>query len=175
MKRSSLGFALALLSVLFAFPCRSRAQDPDLGGHSGHVFAEFSAANLGQGDGFLWGGSAGGYVQGHVLGWVLRGSADPSGDMFHIYEALAGPRIALDIPFLKPFVEATGGIGHSSYNSFGSVGSSWGAAWQVDGGVEHRLLPRLRWRIVEVAYGRIYAGPGESPTMISTGLTLHVW
>jgi|HubBroStandDraft_5_1064220.scaffolds.fasta_scaffold349047_2 hypothetical protein len=176
VKRCSFLLTVASLSVFFLFPCGSRAQEPGAGGHTAHVFAEFTAANLGQGDGFIWGGSAGAYEQGHVLGWVLRGSADTAGGTFHVYNAVVGPRIALDLPLLKPFVEATGGVGHSDYyGSSGSTGSSWGAAWQVDGGVEHGLLPRLRWRIVEVAYGHIYAGPGVSPTTISTGLTLHVW
>ena len=173
MKRCSMWFALASLSVFFTLT--ARAQDIT-GGHSANVFAEFSSANLGQGDGFIWGGSAGGYLQGHVLGWVLRGTAEPSGDMFHFYNAVAGPRIALDIPFLKPYVEAAGGVGHSNYvNGAGNSGSSWGAAWQVDAGVEHGLFPHLRWRIVEVGYGHIYAGPGISPTVISTGLSLKLF
>jgi hypothetical protein len=175
MKRCSMLFALALLSVFFTLT--ARAQDPlDVGGHSVNVFAEFSTANLGQGDGFIWGGSAGAYLQGHVLGWVLRGTAEPSGEMFHFYNAVAGPRIALNIPFLKPFIEAAGGVGHSNYvNGAGASGSSWGAAWQVDAGVEHGLFPHVRWRIVEVGYGHIYAGPGISPTVISTGLSLKVF
>jgi hypothetical protein len=178
VKSFSLGFALACLSALTTFTTYARAQEgpAGLGGSSGHVFAEFSAVNPGQGEGFLWGASAGGYLQGRVLGWVLRGTATPSGDLFHIYSAVVGPRIALRLPLLNPYIEAAGGVGHNSYyNSYGSVGSSWGPAWQVAAGVEHGLLPRVRWRIVEVAYGHIYAGSGVSPTVISTGLDLHVW
>jgi hypothetical protein len=175
MKRCSMLFAMALLFVFFTLT--ACAQDVDVvGGRSVNVFAEFSTANLGQGDGFIWGASAGGYVQGHVLGWVLRGTAEPGGDSQHFYNAVVGPRIAIDLPIVKPFFEAAGGVGHSNYvNSAGNPGGSWGAAWQIDAGIEHGLFARLRWRVVEVAYGHIYAGPGVSPTVISTGLSLHVF
>lgn len=178
MKIRSLLLALALLSAVTLFTPAVRAQDPadGISGHAANVFVGFSAANAGQGDGWIWGGSAAGYFQGHLLGFVLRGTAAPSGDMVHVYEGLAGPRLAFDIPILKPFVEATGGVGHSGYdNGDGNFTRSWGPAWQVDAGVEHGLVPRLRWRIVEVAYGHIYVGPGVSPTIITTGLTLKIF
>jgi hypothetical protein len=173
VKRCAMLFALALLSA-FTFTVLARAQDsPDsLGGHSGSVFAEFSAVNSGQGDGTLWGGSAGAEMQGRVLGLAFRGTAAPSGDNIHLYEAVLGPRFALDLPFLKPYVEAGGGVGRNVNNN-GFSGPSWGAAWQVAAGVEHGLGHHLRWRIVEVAYGHIYAAGGVSPTMISTGLGVH--
>jgi hypothetical protein len=174
VKNCPMLLALALLSV--SFTLSARAQDPAAGiGRSPWVFAEGSTANIGQGNGFIWGASAGGYVQGHLLGWVLRGTAEPAGGTFHIYNAVIGPRVTLDLPLLQPFLEAAGGIGHSTYDAAnGNLGGSWGAAWQVAAGVEHGLLPRIRWRVVEVAYGHIYAGPGVSPTVISTGLTLHL-
>ena len=175
MKRCSMLFAWALLFVFFTFTARAQELDA-VGGRSVNVFAEFSTANLAQGDGFIWGGSAGGYLQGHMLGWVLRGTAEPSGDTLHFYNAVIGPRIAIDVPIVKPFIEAAGGVGHSNYvNGTGISGGSWGAAWQIDAGIEHGLLPRLRWRVVEVGYGHIYAGPGVSPTVSSTGLSLHVF
>lgn len=180
MKTCSMLFALVLFSVLFSvfFSATAQAQDPvgALGSHSIKVFAEFSGAETGQSSGVLWGASAGGYLQGRLLGFVLRGSEESSGTNIHVYDAVAGPRLALPLPILKPFVEIGGGMGHSGYyDEQGYFGSGWGPAWQVDSGVEHGLLPRLQWRIVEAAYGRIYVGPGVSSTTISTGLTLHLW
>jgi hypothetical protein len=177
VKTPSVLLALALLSAITLFAPAARAQDPadGLGAHSANLFADFSSATVGQGDGWIWGGSAGGYYQSHLLGFVLRGSAVPGGDTIHVYEALAGPRLALDIPILKPFIEATGGMGHSGYyDGIGNFARAWGPAWQVDAGVEHGLFPHLRWRIVDVAYGHVYVGPGISPTIISTGLALHL-
>ena len=73
-------------------------------------------------------------------------------------------------------MDAGGGLGRSdSYNSAGIFGPAWGAAWQVNAGVSHGILPRLDWRILELGYGHIYAGQGVSPAMASTGLTLHLW
>jgi len=176
MKRCSMLFALALLSAVITAP--AQAQDPagGLGGHQGNLFAEFSAANLGQGTGFISGASAGGYLQGPLLGLVMRATAAPGGDTFHVYSAVLGPRIAFDLPVLRPFIEAGGGIGHSSYyNSGGNFARGWGPAWQIDAGVEHSLLPRVQWRVLEVAWGHIDVGPGVAPTVISSGLTLHLW
>jgi hypothetical protein len=173
VKRCSKLFALALLSA-FTFTELACAQDSiaGLGTHSGSIFAEFSAASPGQGNGFLWGGSAGAAMQRGLVGLVLRGTAEPSGPNIHLYEAVLGPRFALDLPLLKPFVEAGGGMGRN-VNDYGTGGPSWGAAWQVAVGVEHDLGPHLRWRILEGAYGHIYAAGGVSPAIISTGLRLR--
>jgi hypothetical protein len=175
VNRCSMLFALALMSA-FTLTALARAQEAEdgLSGRSETVFAEFSVANPGQGNGFLYGGSAGAAMQGRLLGLVLRGTAEPSGQNTHLYEAVLGPRFALDLPILKPFIEAGGGMGRN-VNSNGYGGPSWGAAWQVAAGVEHGLGPRVRWRVVEVAYGHIFAAGGVSPAVISTGLTLHFW
>jgi hypothetical protein len=167
-------FALALLSA-FTSTALARAQDSIDGlggGRTGSFFAEFSAANPGQGNGFLWGGSAGADLQRGVLGLVLRGTAEPSGPNIHLYEAVLGPRVAFDLPLLKPFIEAGGGMGRN-VNDYGYGGPAWGAAWQVAAGVEHDLGPHLRWRVAELAYGHIFAAGGVSPTIISTGFRLR--
>lgn len=170
MKRCSMLFALALMS---AFTCNTtaRAQETNdgLSRRSGSFFAEFSAANTGQGSGFLWGATAGAAMQGRVLGFVLRGTAEPSGQDVHLYQAVVGPRLAFELPWVKPYVEAGGGIGRNE-NSNGYSGSAWGAAWQAAAGVEHDLGPHLRWRILELAYGHIFAAGGVSPAILSTGV-----
>jgi hypothetical protein len=177
VNRRPMLFALALMSA-FTFTTLVRAQDSDFpdgsGGRASSVFAEFSSANPGQGNGFLWGASAGAAMQGRILGLVLRGSAEPGSQNIRLYQAVLGPRFAFDLPFLRPFVEAGGGMGRNVNNN-GYGGPSWGAAWQAAAGAEHNLGPHLRWRVIEVAYGHIYAAGGVSPTIISTGLTLHFW
>jgi hypothetical protein len=175
VNRSTKLFALALLSaVTFTPPARAQDSETTLSGRSATVFAEFSVANPGQGDGYLYGSSAGAAMQRGVLGLVARVTAEPGNQNIHLYEAVAGPRFALDLPILKPFVEAGGGMGRNVNNN-GFGGPSWGAAWQAAAGVERGLGPRLRWRVAEVAYGHIFAAGGVSPVVISTGLTLHLW
>lgn len=166
--------ALALLSALFVTPVFAQDSIDPIGTHSAGVFAEFSMATTGQGQGWIRGASGGGYFQGHLLGWALRGLAEPTGVSTHVYQATIGPRIAINLPFLKPFIEVGGGAGHASYaTGYGAFGRSWGAAWQANLGIEHQLLPMVRWRMLEVGYGHIYAGPGVSPLIASSGLSLN--
>jgi hypothetical protein len=168
--------ALALFSAFIPLPVFGAGHLAAVGGHSINVFAELSGARTGQSSGTSWGGSAGGYLQGQLLGFVLRGTADRNGRNIHVYDLVAGPRVSLPVPLLKPFVEITGGLGHAGYyNSTGAFGSGWGPAWQLNAGLQHGIFPRLQWRIVEVGYGHIYTGPGVTPTIVSTGLVLRLW
>jgi hypothetical protein len=180
MKTPSAGFALVLLPALLSafLPAPAFAQDEGLGGgpRGASVFLEASAASLGQGAGVIWGGSGGGYIQGHVLGFVARVTALPANYNLHAYSAVVGPRLAVSLPLFRVFLEAGGGMGRvDNYNTAGSPGSAWGAAWQADAGISHGILPRVDWRILDVAYGRIDAGSGVYPVVASTGLTLHIW
>ena len=80
------------------------------------------------------------------------------------------------MPFFRAFLEVGGGMGHTGYyDASGDLASNWGAAWQANLGFARTLFPRVEWRILEGSYGRIYAGPGVSPVMLSTGVTLHLW
>lgn len=170
-------FALLLSSAFIVIPGHAQ-EDSGLGlGHRGfNVFAEFTGAGSSQAGGTLWGGSAGSYLQGRVMGFGLRATEVPSGDSVHIFDAVAGPRMGVRLPFVRLYVEAGGGIGRSGYyDRFGNFGDSWGPAWQADAGLNHNILPRLNWRILEAGYGRIYTGPGVSPLFVSTGLALHLW
>lgn len=110
------------------------------------------------------------------MGFGLRATEIPSGSAIHLFDAVAGPRLAVSFPWLRVYLEAAGGMGHSGYyNQYGNYGSGWGPAWQANAGVSHSLLPHLSWRVLEFGYGRIYAGANVSPVFISTGLALHVW
>ncbi|MGA8532397.1 MAG: hypothetical protein WB622_21920 [Acidobacteriaceae bacterium] len=176
MKRLTRCLALFLLPVLLCLPAIAQDEGLGLGHHGANVFAEFSGGRTGQGEGIVWGGSAGGYLQGSLLGFVVRGTALPSNSSVRVYEAVMGPRLAVSLPFVRVFAEAGGGMGHSGYyDSTGNLDSSWGPAWQVNLGFAHTILPRVEWRILEGSYSRIYSGPGVSPVILSTGVTLHVW
>lgn len=170
-------FALFLLPALLCLTALAQ-DDAGLGlaHHGANIFAEFSGGRTGQGEGVMWGGSAGSYLQGRLLGFVVRGTALPSNSAIRVYDATLGPRLAVSLPFVRAFAEAGGGMGHSGYyDSSGSLTSRWGAAWQVNVGFARTILPRVEWRILEGSYGHIYTGAGVSPVMLSTGMTLHVW
>lgn len=176
MKALSRCLALSLLPVLLSLP--ALAQDSGLGlpHHGANLFAEFSGGRTGQGEGIVWGGSAGAYLQGSLLGFVVRGTALPSNSDIRIYDATLGPRFAVSLPFVRAFAEVGGGMGHTGYyDSNGNLDSTWGAAWQANLGFARTLFPRVEWRILEGSYARIYTGSGVSPVMLSSGLTLHVW
>lgn len=176
MKTPSAWLTLVLISAFLSAPAFAQDEGLGIGPRGASIFAELSAGSIGQGEGVIWGGSGGSYYQGRVLGFVARATALPGNSQSRVYDAVAGPRMAVSLPFVRVFVEAGGGMGHSGYyNSVGAFGSSWGAAWQADAGVSHGLGPHFDWRILEVGYGHIYAGGGVSPVIASTGLTLHLW
>lgn len=168
--------ALVFLPVLFCLP--TFAQDDGIGlpHHGANLFAEFSGGRTGQGEGVVWGGSAGAYMQGSLLGLVVRGTALPSNSAIRLYDATLGPRMAVSLPFVRVYAELGGGMGHTGYyDSTGNLASAWGAAWQANLGFARTIFPRVEWRILEGSYGRIYTGSSVSPVMLSTGLTFHVW
>jgi hypothetical protein len=176
MKAASAWLALVLFSASITAPLLAQDDGIGAGRRGASVFAEFSAARPGQGESVVWGGSGGGYIQGRILGFAARATALPSNSGIRLYSAVVGPRIAISLPMVRAFVEAGGGTGYTNYyNGLGESGASWGAAWQADAGVSHGILPRVDWRILEVAYGHIYVGQGISPAVASTGLTLHLW
>ncbi|MFP5226236.1 MAG: hypothetical protein ACLGXA_01305 [Acidobacteriota bacterium] len=182
MKTPSVWLCSALVSALFfaSLATPAFAQDVGLGSgpRSGSIFAEVSAARTGQGAGVVWGGSAGGYLQGRVLGFVARATVLPGNGDIHVYDAVVGPRLAATLPFVRLWLEAGGGVGYSGgyYGATGNaIARDWGAAWQADLGVAHRLSSRLEWRMLEVGYSRIYTGSNVSPVMASTGLTVRLW
>jgi hypothetical protein len=176
MKTPPAWLALIFLSAFLSTPAFAQDEGLGIGPRGGSVFVEGSAARVGQGAGVIWGGSGGGYIQGHLLGFMARATVLPGNGNLHAYNAVLGPRVAVTLPFVRLFAEAGGGVGRNdSFNALGLWSTSWGAAWQADVGVSHSLGSRLDWRILEVAYGHIYAGSDVSPLVASTGLTLHLW
>ena len=166
----------AFLSAFLTTPAFAQDEGLGIGPRGGSVFIEGSAARTGTGSGVIWGGSGGGYIQGHLLGFMARATVLPGNGNLHAYSAVLGPRLAVSLPMIRLFAEAGGGVGRNdSFNAVGIWSTAWGAAWQADVGASHSLGQRLDWRILEVAYGHIYAGSGVSPVVASTGLTLHLW
>lgn len=166
---------LALLLFLFA-PLCLHAQ---LG-----LYGAFTAQNLGgpNNNGYdLYGGTFGGYLASGRLailsvGIDLRGSfTRSSGASFD--SGSIGPRIALNTHILpiQPYVEGTIGLGHVDFTG----GSQEGATkfeYQVLGGLDYTILPRIDWRVAEYSYGALSTinNYNYRPKSLSTGLVLRL-
>ena len=159
MKTPSAWLALVLLSAFTSAPAFAQDDGLGVGPRGGSVFAEASAGQRrDKADGVIWGGSGGGYFQGHVLGFMARATALPGNANLRVYDAVIGPRLAVSLPFVRLFVEAGGGMGHSGYyNSAGRCSA-------------HRGARRGRWtRASRMAFCRVSTGGSSSwATAIST-------
>lgn len=180
--KSQFRLIFGVFIALCAAPGFAQSPPAATGGGYAAVFAEFSASRPGQGSGFIYGPTLGGYYQSGLFGLTARGQAYRwgGGADIHVYTGLLGPRLAMHVPFFTTYVEALGGYGHAGYrltrpDGTRGSGSSYGFAWQLDGGLEHGILPRIKWRVAELAYGKVYAGPTVTSTTISTGLVFTLF
>ena len=141
-------------------------QDPGVPGNSGYVY---------------YGGTVGAYLaSGRLailsLGIDLRGSfTRDSGSTFN--SGAIGPRLALNTHILpiQPYVEGMAGLGSINFSG-GSPSNGTRFEYQVLGGLDWTVLPRLDWRIAEYSYGGLSASSNETfhPRSLSTGLVLRL-
>jgi hypothetical protein len=154
--------AIALLAVLF--PLTARAQ---IG-----VYAGFSGAHLNSTT--VFGPLVGVYAQRGallMLGGDVRGSfLNRNGQQFNT--GAIGPRLALHpvgLP-IKPYIEALVGI--ASYNT-GNSSNATHLNYQILGGIDATLLPRLDWRVIEFDYSAL-AGSSLNATILTTGIVFRL-
>jgi hypothetical protein len=167
MKR--LGLLLALV-VLLSLPRALHAQIGIYGAVSGASFSH-SPVDLG------YGGMVGAYkTTGHVIatGLDLRGTfVGRDGFRFNTYAI--GPRIAFRprvLP-LTPYVE--GLIGLANYNSGRNTNSTNHFNYQIVGGLDTTIVPRIDWRMFDIAYSTTTATNSTRAITFSTGLVIRVW
>lgn len=160
--KSLRAIALALLALLF--PLTAKAQ---IG-----IYAGFSGAHVNSTT--VFGPLVGVYAQKGallMLGADVRGSfLGRNGQQF--YTGAIGPRLALrpvGLP-IKPYIEALVGI--ASYGA-GSSSNSTHLNYQVLGGIDATLLPRLDWRVIEFDYSAITGG-SLSTNILTTGIVLRL-
>jgi hypothetical protein len=146
------------------------------------LYGAFTAQNLGgpNNDGYdLYGGTFGAYLASGRLailsvGIDLRGSfARSSGASFDT--GAIGPRIALNTHILPihPYIEGTIGLGHADFTG---AGSATKFEYQVLGGLDFTILPRIDWRVAEYSYGGLSTinDYNYRPKSLSTGLVLRL-
>jgi hypothetical protein len=170
---------LSRLLALFLFVFAPLCLHAQLG-----LYGAFTAQNLGgpNGNGYdLYGGTFGGYLASGRLailsvGIDLRGSFARSSSASFDTGSI-GPRIALNTHILPihPYVEGTIGLGHVDFSG-GSPGSATKFEYQVLGGLDFTILPRIDWRVVEYSYGALstISDYNYRPKSLSTGLVLRL-
>jgi hypothetical protein len=146
------------------------------------LYGAFTAQNLGgpNNNGYdLYGGTFGGYLASGRLailsvGIDLRGSfSRSSGASFDT--GSIGPRIALNTHILPihPYIEGTVGLGHVDFTG---AGGATKFEYQVLGGLDFTILPRIDWRVAEYSYGALSTIDNYNyrPKSLSTGLVLRL-
>jgi hypothetical protein len=87
-----------------------------------------------------------------------------------------GPRIGLNLHILPihPYIEGTIGLGHVDFTA--STGSDTKFEYQVLGGLDYTILPRIDWRVAEYSYGGLSTinNYNYRPKSLSTGLVLRL-
>jgi hypothetical protein len=148
------------------------------------LYGAFTAQNLGgpNNNGYdLYGGTFGGYLASGRLailsvGIDLRGSFARSNEASFDTGSI-GPRIALNTHILpiQPYIEGTIGLGHVDFTG-GSPGSAIKFEYQVLGGLDLTILPRIDWRVAEYSYGALSTinNYNYRPRSLSTGLVLRL-
>ncbi len=113
----------------------------------------------------------------------LRGDFLYGSDQKRFRSILGGVRVAVKPPILpfKPYIQGSigaGGIKNTSNLTANRYSTKF--EYQVTGGVDTTILPRIDWRAIEVGYGRMpgvgsAAGtPNSSMLTISTGIVFRL-
>lgn len=104
-----------------------------------------------------------------VRGSILNGSGNDS-----LADGLVGVRGSV-VPHVLPFkVYAEGLVGVARTDAANRATTN--LQYQVNGGLEYTLLPRLDWRVVEAAWSGFSGSPSGygSPFGLSTGIVLRL-
>lgn len=164
-----------LFAVLFAaFLATPSAVHAQIAAYAGFSGAPVSGASSDWAPGAL----VGIYKQsGHGLGTINIGgdlrASFLARDNFHYYTGAIGPRLAVKAPILplRPYVEGLVGIGNVQNSN---AGSHTNFNYQLVGGLDTTILPRVDWRVIEFDYSAI---PTQSVNakILTTGLVLRIW
>jgi hypothetical protein len=152
-----------LLATLFVF-LSAAAAEAQIG-----IYAGFTGAFLDPTNATIFGPLIGVYAQTGrfiAIGADVRGSfLNYDGNQF--YTGAAGPRIAFkpEILPIKPYVEALAGI--ASYTGGSSIN------YQIIGGIDATILPRIDWRVVEFDYSAVYNNSLNAKSL-TTGLVFRL-
>lgn len=144
------------------------------------IYAGFTAAKMDSTNSkWIYGPTVGAYIDSShfaVLEWGidLRGSFLGGSGTTQLQSGLIGPRVVVHAPVipLKPYGEALFGIGHGQVPAQASATKF---QYQILGGIEYTLVPRVDWRVFEIGYNDLpnFDG-GLTPKTFSTGLVVRL-
>jgi hypothetical protein len=89
---------------------------------------------------------------------------------------LVGPRVQIHphvVPVM-PYAEILIGGSHVNVGQGSAVIDKTGAEYQVVGGIDMTIFPRLDWRIAEVSWGSVQNAGDVKPATVTTGLVLRL-
>jgi hypothetical protein len=166
-------FRLIPALLFLSFPFSLHAQ---LG-----LYGSFTTAKLNVTDhnNWIYGGTFGAYLASGRLA-VLSAGVDLrasflSSSSTKFNSGSIGPRVSLNLHVLPihPYVEATAGVGSATFEPSSSTTKF---EYQLLGGADYTILPRIDWRVAEFSYGGLSGLNGSSfhPKSISTGLVLRI-
>jgi hypothetical protein len=127
----------------------------------------------------FYGGTFGAYLASGRLailnvGLDLRGSFTKSGsDSFS--SGAIGPRVGLNLHVipLHPYLEATAGLGNLNITETSSNVTRF--EYQLLGGLDYTVFPRIDWRVAEFTYGGLSVFNGSyHPKSLTTGIVLRI-
>jgi hypothetical protein len=168
--------------VLFLFLCFFGLSSLSLHAQLG-LYGGFTAKNIGtpgNSGNIFYGGTIGAYLASGELailnvGVDLRASSVRDGGS-SLTDGAIGPRVALNLHIvpLHPYVEATAGAASLQFKGGSSNGINF--EYQVLGGVDFTILPRLDWRVFEFGYGGLYVPEGGPyhPKSFTTAIVLRL-
>lgn len=164
---------LVLLAMLAMTVCGARAQ---AGVYAGFAASDFHVPNVD----WQYGPVFGVYYQpwGAPLmraGVDVRASLLGSGTS-RIDSILVGPRVQIHphvVP-LMPYAEILLGGGHVTLGQGSAAIDKTGVEYQVAGGIDMTIFPRLDWRIAEYSWGSVQNVGDVKPQTVTTGLVLRL-
>lgn len=118
-------------------------------------------------------------VRGSILTSKRGAQAFSLGNGTRVNSALGGVRASFHTPIaaLKPYIQASAGLGRSDYGLIGPVLKN-NFEYHIFGGLDINLLPFMDFRAVELGYGGLNAFGSASHnyplTSISTGIVFHL-
>jgi len=166
------GVAAAMLACVGMATGVARAQDG--------VYAMFSGATLNNTTApTQYGTTVGAFLENRSLKLVsagvdFRGSFVSGTGNTSVQTGLAGLRIAIHPQVLPivPYGELLIGISHYALGTGLAANTDFATAAVV--GVDHALVPRVDWRVLEISYGRVNANTPFNPVTYSTGLVVRL-
>ncbi len=176
MKIYRLAFLVSLITATLF--CASRSASAQVG-----VYAEFSGTRLNIPlTSWVYGPTFGAYYQTKKFGSLRPGFDVRGGFMLGkantaYASGMGGPRLAFHprvIP-VTPYAEALFGIGHVTYGLGNPLTTIDKFEYDLLGGADLKLMPRLDWRVIEFSYGSLtYMGSNFNPKIVSTGIVFRI-